>query len=1048
MTASAPRLALLAAAALALAALDACSPDPNAGPSLRDVMEPGGESPSASQLAALPWLDLSVSPATGTATMVRAIDPGATLSPDDPSLAPEERARRFLADYGGVVGLDAGDRAALPVRARGLEIDPAGASHVRLEQRHLGLPVVGGELVIHMDRRGIIAVNGTWIPAIDVETAPAIGAASAKSAARRALGKELSTAATPAGAELAIYRTGLLRGAPGRTALAWGVEVSDGHRRHMVWIDAARGALLDRYRLDHDALERVVWSPEYDPANPLYIRRSEGDPPDPLLAPVNNLYDFSGHTYDLFAGGFGRDSFDGAGATMNTVYLVNGNCPNAYWDGSTTNYCPGFDLDDVVAHEWGHAYTQHTHGLIYSYQSGALNEAYSDIWGEIVDLLNGVDGLGGANNAEPAPEGVRWAVGEDFGTGSGEYELLLRDMCHPERLGYPGRVSAAEYHCDASDGGGVHYNSGIPNHAFAMLVDGEAMCGYDDDDVDVEAIGIVKAAHIYFRAMTVYQTPSTTFAQHADALEASCADLVGAALSPFLGQPDPGAITAADCEQVANAIAATEMRAEPPCNFDVMLDPDTPATCDGAAVVFAEDWSTGLEGWSTASSGVNPEWPGYEWTVVGSKPDGIPGSAAFAVDSKAGTCAPGGDYSGTFSLDSPAIAIPADGGRLELRFEHYVETEAGYDGGNVLISVNGAPFELVPQDHYAFNRPPSALEAAPPLGQNTNPKAGEFAWHGVNTGEAKGSWGTTIIDLGGLAGPGDQVRVRFDFGIDGCNGVTGWYIGDVALHDCPELPGPVLALGDDYEDPDTDGRFTLVWERPEGAMASDEIEESTVSCAPRLADDAESDTGLWTASATGLGTFDWDRQADKPGHDSTAWRAIGVEGTGNAESVLTLASPLALPAAGDIGLSFRDWFVNEPDDRGVVEISADGGTSWTAVYETDRNLPAVDAEVAFATEPLEARRIDLTAYAGKQILVRFRYVLGGSNFFLYTPLGWWVDDIQIEVDDWYQVAKSSRSEKTLKRDSGSYCYRVSTKYRIDRMRLRSSWSNVVAVEVE
>jgi hypothetical protein len=46
------------------------------------------------------------------------------------------------------------------------------------------------------------------------------------------------------------------------------------------------------------------------------------------------------------------------------------------------------------------------------------------------------------------------------------------------------------------------------------------------------------------------------------------------------------------------------------------------------------------------------------------------------------------------------------------------------------------------------------------------------------------------------------------------------------------------------------------------------------------------------------------------------------------------------------------------------------------------------------------------------------------------------------------VAKSSRSQKTLKRDTGSYCYRVNTKYRIDRMRLRSDWSNVVAVEVE
>ena len=54
----------------------------------------------------------------------------------------------------------------------------------------------------------------------------------------------------------------------------------------------------------------------------------------------------------------------------------------------TTNYCNGVTSDDVVAHEWGHAYTEYTCG-IYQWQPGALNESYSDIWGETVDLING-----------------------------------------------------------------------------------------------------------------------------------------------------------------------------------------------------------------------------------------------------------------------------------------------------------------------------------------------------------------------------------------------------------------------------------------------------------------------------------------------------------------------------------------------------------------------------------------------------------------------------------------------------------------------------------
>ena len=69
-------------------------------------------------------------------------------------------------------------------------------------------------------------------------------------------------------------------------------------------------------------------------------------------------------------------------------------CPNANWNGVTTNYCTGVTGDDTVAHEWGHAYTESTSGLIYQWQSGAMNEAYSDIWGETVDMINDRDERG------------------------------------------------------------------------------------------------------------------------------------------------------------------------------------------------------------------------------------------------------------------------------------------------------------------------------------------------------------------------------------------------------------------------------------------------------------------------------------------------------------------------------------------------------------------------------------------------------------------------------------------------------------------------------
>ncbi len=112
-------------------------------------------------------------------------------------------------------------------------------------------------------------------------------------------------------------------------------------------------------------------------------------------------------------------------------------------------------------------------------------------------------------------------------------------MWNPRCFGNPGKVSDAfEYVCDlANDGGGVHINSGIPNHAFALLVDGGTYNGQT-----IQAIGITKAAHIYFRAANLYQVPSTDFADHADAIERSAHDLQGQRLRDLV----TGALTNAE----------------------------------------------------------------------------------------------------------------------------------------------------------------------------------------------------------------------------------------------------------------------------------------------------------------------------------------------------------------------------------------------------------------------------------------------------------------------------------------------------------------------
>ena len=131
--------------------------------------------------------------------------------------------------------------------------------------------------------------------------------------------------------------------------------------------------------------------------------------------------------------------------------------------------------------------------------------------------------------SDVAPENsYRWLGAEDataFNPSAPPGGHALRDMWNPNCLSDPGKVTDAEYHCATTDGGGVHTNSGVPNHGFALLVDGGTYNGHT-----VAAVGLTKAAHIYWRAQTVYQTPASDFADHADALQASCRDLIGAPL--------------------------------------------------------------------------------------------------------------------------------------------------------------------------------------------------------------------------------------------------------------------------------------------------------------------------------------------------------------------------------------------------------------------------------------------------------------------------------------------------------------------------------------
>jgi hypothetical protein len=807
---------------------------------------------------------------------------------------------------------------------------------------------------VHVDADGsLTGINGNVVPDINLVTTPKLSEAQA---GQRAIAhviadpprdedgnppEFLTAADLTTSAKLLVYRVGLVRDVPGTSQLVYEVVVTNGENvREVVYVHAHAGKIVNRYTDVGGALFRRLF--EMDTSNQVW---QEGDPfPGTLNIDQQNIVTFSGQSYWHFFNAFGRDSYDGAGAEMQSV---NNDptiaCPNANWNGATTNYCNGVTADDVVAHEWGHAYTQYTHNLIYQWQPGALNESYSDIWGEVVDLINGAgtdtpgdvrtvgvcssftqplpvllinsppaiagecaaggaafgppldetgttgnvalvdDGVGpntadacetpfvnagaiagnialvdrgtcaftlkvkNAQNAgaiavvvaentlaNPAPmagvdptitipsvrisrahgnlikgqlaipetvnvtmkvnvgtreDSYRWLVGEDATAFGG----AIRDMWNPRCLADPGKVSDAEYWCDPSDQGGVHSNSGIPNHGFALLVDGGTYNGQT-----VNAIGLTRAAHLYWRAQSVYQTRTSDFADHADALEASCTDLIGLELEGLSttetpAGPSPDVFGANDCLSVTAMIAAVELRVEPTqCNFQPLLAPNAPRLCPGGEErdrFFSERFEGGgLAGWRLSNQGVFSGWPNLNWQHATSLPGGRSGRAAFAADPDAGNCDGGaGDISGVMRLESPIINMRFQGPRrtesIRLSFDHYVATEFGFDGGNVSISVNGGAYQVIPATAFLFNAYNTTL--VPPQGGNTNPLAGQPAWSGTDGGQVFGSWGTSHVDLTALGvARGDRIRLRFDFGMDGCAGVDGWYVDNVQISAC------------------------------------------------------------------------------------------------------------------------------------------------------------------------------------------------------------------------------------------------------------------------
>lgn len=667
--------------------------------------------------------------------------------PNAAEVSPEMAARAFLQSYGSLFGLQNAQEELVVMKEQTVE---NGRSFTRFQQVYQGIPVIGAELIVQTDaQRGVLSANGEILPALDLPTAAAVGEGAAVETAVAKVSKDYavdSNSLVATQPELWIYDPAIL-GGPGLpiSRLVWRMDVTSRTLdpiRELMLIDAQTGAIALHFNQIPHARNRVHYDNNNNPALGLPGNgpvRSEGQGPTGITD-VDRAYDYAGHTYNFFANEHGRDSLDGNGMTLisTTRFCPSAaSCPyaNAFWNGQQMVYGAGFSAaDDVVAHELTHGFTEFTSNLFYWFQSGAINESMSDVWGEFVDQTNGAGN--DSNN-------VRWQMGEDVpGFGA------IRDMKNPPAFNDPDRMRSPIYVCEQTqlnapghDNGGVHQNSGINNKAVFLMVDGGTFNG-----VTVNGLGISRVADLYYEVQTNLLTSAADYADLYDALIQASNNL---------------GFSSSQKQSVQNALNAVEMNQNP------VSCPATEApVCSagqGVVTLFEDKFEAGVNNWQTngtalwqagsfyATSGKNHLW--------GEDVNGVADGRIFLNKNIAIT-------NNTF-----------------LRFDHaygFESNSAGntfFDGGVVEYSTNSGSSWNDAGSLFTHNGYNGTLDTG------TNPLGGRSAFVADSSGYL-----SSRLNLSSLAG--QNVRFRFRVASDNSVGDYGWFIDDVRVYTCTTNSGP------------------------------------------------------------------------------------------------------------------------------------------------------------------------------------------------------------------------------------------------------------------
>ncbi|MFE2411376.1 M4 family metallopeptidase [Kitasatospora sp. NPDC059408] len=462
--------------------------------------------------------------------------------------------------------------------AKDAVVDADGTRHLRFERTFAGLPVLGGDLVVHQSAGGAVesvdkAITAPIaVPSLTPEIPADQAAAQATGAVQSTVGVTADKDESPL---TAVHRTGepelVIWASDGNPRLAYRTTVegerADGTPSSQLLVtDAASGEVLSTHEQVQTAAgtgtgvfvgkvpltttqttggyslkdasrggqSTVNMKNRTSGSGTLYAKSTNtwgnGSAGNGESAAVDAQYGAAA-TWDFYKNTFGRSGIknNGVGATSRVHY--GSNYVNAFWsdacfcmsygDGASNTH-PLTEID-VAGHEMTHGVTSATAGLNYSGESGGLNEATSDILGTMVEFY--------ANLPSNPPN---YWIGELINlNGDG---TPLRYMDQPSKDG-----SSADSWSSGVGNLDVHYSSGVANHFFYLLSEGsgaKSINGFSynsptSNGSTVTGIGRDKAAQIWYRALTVYFTSTTNYASARTGTLKAAADLYGATSAEY-----------------------------------------------------------------------------------------------------------------------------------------------------------------------------------------------------------------------------------------------------------------------------------------------------------------------------------------------------------------------------------------------------------------------------------------------------------------------------------------------------------------------------------